>query len=90
VFGFFFCSVSGHHLESRFAPFLFLFLGASVDLCFSLRGSGRFVCCWVFFLVDLPVESKVSCGEFRELVPGKEVVTLCFFFFFFFVGGGGF
>jgi hypothetical protein len=28
-----------------------------------------------FFLVDLPVESKVSCGEFRELVPGKEVVT---------------
>jgi hypothetical protein len=39
-----------------------------------------------FFLLDLPVESKVSCGEFRELVPGKEVVTSCFFFF---VGGGG-
>jgi hypothetical protein len=39
--------------------------------------------------VDLPVESKVSCGEFRELVPGKEVVTSCFFFFFFFFMGGG-
>lgn len=42
-----------------------------------------------FFWVDLPVESKVSCGEFRELVPGKEVVTSCFFFFFFFFMGGG-
>lgn len=45
-----------------------------------------FVAGWTYQL-----NRKLVVGEFRELVPGKEVVTLCFFFFFFlfFVGGGG-
>jgi hypothetical protein len=87
-----FCFVWFFVLVSFWSPSWISFRAISLSrsFCRFVFFSSRFwkICLLLgcFFGWTYQLKSKVSCGEFRELVPGKEVVTSCFFFF---VGGGG-